>query len=349
MVATAPQSETIDVDAAEPAFAAAAKICRREARGFYFASFFLPKAKRQAAHAAYAFCWMIADALKVSDSSINNGTGLRQHPAVVSPRHLHALPTDEQRTGCDNGEIDTRLAMFRDRLAEIYAGGLELPAVASRSEAQHALEAFSRTVKEYEIPQQYFLDLAEGCRVDAITTRYATWTRLESLCYHTGGVIALIEACALGATHSEAPKLAIKLGNAVKLTNLLRDVKKDRDRGRIYLPLEDMVRFRYSEADLAAGIMNDAFRALMEFEVARARKLFEEASEGISWLAEEGSRLAVAAVVMNSTGLLRAIEKQQYDVFNSTPALAPSDQLRRLPAVWRLARRRADEPLPSIA
>jgi len=149
-------------------------------------------------------------------------------------------------------------------------------------------------------------------------------------------------------THSDAHKKATQLGDAIRLTTILRDIKSDRDRGRIYLPLEDLARFRYSQQDLAAGVVNDPFRELMKFEIARARKLFEDSADGISWLADEGSKLAVAAIVTSHTGLLRAIERQNYDVFAGRAALQPSEQFRRLPAAWQLARRQAGDPLPRI-
>ena len=335
------------IDPAEPAYAAAAAMCRRAAGGSYFATYFLPKPKRRAVTSALAFCSMIVDAIRTEEMPINNGVGLRDHPAVVSPRHLTSVPTDET-VGCAGGEIDTRLAMFRDRLAEIYDGRLELPAVPSRSEPQHALEAFSRTVREFDIPQGYFLELAESCRAAAAVTRYATWTALEKHLDARYGSMGRIIASVLGVTHSEAHRQAGKLGVAVGLTHLLRDLAADQKRGRIYLPLEDFIRFRYGEKDLSAGSRSDAFRALMKFEVGRARELFEAGAEAVRWLSDDGSRLAVSAVIVISSGLLRAIERRNYDVLAGPPVAQTSDTLRRLPAAWRLARRRDGEPMPHV-
>jgi phytoene synthase len=138
------------------------------------------------------------------------------------------------------------------------------------------------------------------------------------------------------------------MGNAMKLTSILRDVKEDWRRGRVYLPLEDLARFRYSERDLAAGVVNDNFRELMRFEIARARKMYREAADGVCWLAGDGSRLAASVAAVVHAGTLNAIERQGYDVFSRRAQLTPSQKFRRLPAAWRLARRRAETPLPDV-
>src|SRR5688572_18142222 len=158
-------------------FAAARAVCRRHATSFYLASIFLPNAKREAAHAVYAFCRMIAEAFDQIDEDIEGARGLRHHPAVASPVGGCA-------TCGPTGSLDARLATFRERLDDIYAGRLELPMPESRSEPQHALHAFARTADAYEIPKQYFMDLAEGCRMDLTVARYATWSALERYCYH---------------------------------------------------------------------------------------------------------------------------------------------------------------------
>ncbi len=339
-------------DPVEPAFFAAGEMVRRNVHGLYYASYFLPKHKRRAVSAAYAFCMMITDALRIDHDHdhdpINNGTGLRNHPAVVSPRHLQSAPPTDERVGCGGGEIDTRVAMFRDRLAEIYAGGLELPRVESRSDQQHALEAFSRTVKEFDLPQQYFLDLAEGCRIDATVVRYPTWGRLENYLQLSGGSIGQMIASLLGVTHSDAHRQAAKLGQAIRLAHVLANLPVDAIHGRVYLPLEDLVKFRYSEQDLINGVVNDKLTELLKFQIARCRSLYEQGAEAIGWLSEDGSRLAVSLLAVASSGLLKPIERQHYNVFAGTPKRSTGDTVRRLPAAWRLARRQAGEQMDRV-
>ena len=139
----------------------------------------------------------------------------------------------------------------------MYDGRLELPVPAARSEAQHAPCAFTHTIHRYGIPKQYFMDVAEGCRMDLTVTRYATWADLEKYCYHVAGVVGLIMSCVFGLQHSGAFAQAIAMGNAMQLTNILRDVKEDWELGRVYLPQEDLANFEYTEEELARGKVND--------------------------------------------------------------------------------------------
>ena len=328
------------VDASDPpAFAAARQLCRRHAKSFFFASSFLPRPKRDAAYAVYAFCRMIGDAIDLP----------REGESAGADQTLRHRPLEASSSCCSADGLDGRLMMLRDRLDEIYDGQLELPLPASRSEAQHALRAFELTVRRYDIPKQHFLDFAHGRRTDLTVRRYATWGSLEKYCYHAAGVVGLMMAGVFGVTHSGAGAHAVKMGNAMRLTAILRDVREDHERhGRIYLPLEDLTRFRYSERDLAGGVVNDNFRELMRFEVARARTLYHEGAEGLCWLAGDGSRLAAATMATVHSGVLDAIERQQYDVFARRARLTTPQKLRRLPLAWRLARRGSDEPLPDV-
>ncbi|HVT87825.1 MAG TPA: phytoene/squalene synthase family protein [Tepidisphaeraceae bacterium] len=310
------------------AFAAARDICRRHARSFYFISAFLPKPKRDAACAVLAFCRMI-------DEAIDQPPGMDAPNPAGSPC-------------CSTDELTTRLKMFEQRLGEIYDNRLELPNTEFRTKQQHTLRAISLTVNRYEIPKEHFMDLAEGCRMDLVQARYPTWDSLERYCHHVAGSVGLMMSCVFGLTHSDAQKYAVMMGNAMQLTNILRDMKQDWDRGRIYLPLEDMARFRYSEKQLATGVINTAFRELMQFEINRARQMYQQASEGLCWLAGDGSRLTASATAVLHAGILDAIQKQHYDVFNQIPQLTTSQKFRRLPAAWQLARRQPDEPLPRI-
>lgn len=312
------------------AFAAARKVCRRHAKSFYFASAFLERPKREAAYAVYAFCRRMDDAIDEADAE------------ELRP------PTTVGVACCTPTSLDAKLAALQRQLDDVYEGRLRLPAAAGRSEADHALHAFALTVHKYEIPKQYFLDLAAGCRMDLTKSRYATWASLETYCYHVAGVVGLIMSRIFGLTHEDAQANAVTMGNAMQLTNILRDVKEDYDRGRIYLPLEDLARFKYTERDLAAGVVNDAFRELMRFEIARARSMYRSGAEGLCRLEGGGSRLTASAMAVIYAGILQAIERQRYDVFSSRAHLTTGQKLARVPRAWQLARRRAGEPLPGV-
>jgi phytoene synthase len=160
--------------------------------------------------------------------------------------------------------------------------------------------------------------------------------------------MALALSAVFGVQHSGAGEYALKLATAMRLTTILLDLKADRDRGVIYLPLEDLARFRYGERDLAGGVVNDPFRNLIKFEIGRARELFRDGAEGLCWLGDDGSRLTVSALAATSAGLLDAIERQGCDVFTRRPALSAGQKLRRLPLAWSLSRRRPGERLPDV-
>jgi phytoene synthase len=179
--------------------------------------------------------------------------------------------------------------------------------------------------------------------MDLSIVRYATWNSLEKYCYHVAGVVGLIMSSVFGLTHSDAGKQAVMMGNAMQLTNILRDIGEDYSRGRIYLPLEDMARFGYSERDLAGGVVNDQFRELMQYEIMRARMLYQDGAEGLCWLAGDGSRFTASAMAVIYSGILDAIEKQGYDVFKRRARMNFAQKLARLPRAYRLASRAPGE------
>lgn len=314
-------------------FAAARQICRRHAKSFFFASYFLPKSKREAAYAVYSFCRMIDDAI---DQPLDPGQDSEPAPATT----LATL-------SCDTAELDRRLSRLSNRLAEIYEDRLRLPPVQERSEADHAIHAFALTVCRYEIPRQYFEEVAHGCRMDLTVKRYATWAALEDYCYHVAGVVGLIMCSVFGLRDERARAQAVAMGNAMQLTNILRDIREDWERGRVYLPQEDLARFGYTEQDIGRGVVDGRFRDLMRFEVARARALYEEGAAGLAALPADGSRLTASAMGVIYGGILGAIERQGYDVYTRRAHLTTFQKVKRLPVAWRLARREGNTPVPA--
>ncbi|HWP39760.1 MAG TPA: phytoene/squalene synthase family protein, partial [Tepidisphaeraceae bacterium] len=262
-------------DAAQRAFAAARQLCRKAAGGYFHAIAILPGVRRDAACAVLAFCAMLREAM--------------------------AVPGRE--------------AMVRDRIQAIYAGSLQLPLVTFRSPEQHTLHAFELAARRFEIPKQDLLDFADACEADLRTVRHATWASLEKHCRGIGGSVGRMLGYVLGMTHSDATQYAVAMGAAMRLTNLLHELRTDLSRGRLYLPLEDLVRCGCSERQLYAGLVNDRFCQLMRIQIERARLLYRKAAEGICWLAGERSRLAVSIVAVQHAGILDAIERAGYDVF----------------------------------
>ena len=289
-------------------FAAARAICKRHAKSFYFASHFLPKQKRLYAYAVYAFCRLLDDA-------------------------VDEAPDDASRL--------TRLIAFDETLDALYAGDLPKDPI----EQDAALRAFATTVKECQIPKKLFQELAEGCRMDLTVTQYADWPALKNYCYHVAGVVGVI-MCHVFDLHDEAAHArAIDMGNAMQLTNILRDVAEDLKMGRVYLPKDELIRFGVTPAMLSTGKVTPEFVALMQFEIQRSRDLYAAGANGLAMIPNDGSRFTAAVMSTVYGGILDAIEVQHYDVFKKRARLNGVQKLKRLIAARALTK----TPSPGIA
>ena len=191
-------------------------------------------------------------------------------------------------------------------------------------ELQLALQGDSRfailnrlvsVIQKFHIPIQHFLDLLKGMEMDLVKNRYETFGELEQYCYRAASTVGLICAEVFGYHHERTKQYAVNLGIALQLTNILRDIKTDAKKGRIYLPQEDLRRFGYSEEELMNFVYNDQFRALMKFECERAHEYFRTAK---SCLAEDDKPLFTAARAMGNIYylLLLRIERANYDIFS---------------------------------
>ena len=297
--------------APRPARVAARAICRHHARSFYFASHFLPRAKRDHAYAVYAFCRLLDDA------------------------------ADENPTP---GSVDA----FQRLLHAVYARA-HAPLTAGMSQRDRlAIDAFAHTVHACAIPRVYFDELAEGCRMDFTIHRYSTWAALERYCYRVAGVVGLMMCRVFGLKEDGALEQAVQMGNAMQLTNILRDVAEDWERGRLYLPAEDLARFGLDESAIAARRCDGAFVSLMQFEIDRARALYARAAIGLRQLPDDGSRLTACVMAVVYAGILGAIERQRYDVFAGRAHLTTPQKLLRLHQAWQLSRWTGRTALPSV-
>jgi phytoene synthase len=170
-------------------------------------------------------------------------------------------------------------------------------------------------IQKFHIPTHHFLDLLKGMEMDLVKNRYETFGELEQYCYCAASTVGLICAEVFGYHHERTKEYAVNLGIALQLTNILRDIKTDAKKGRIYLPKEDLRRFGYSEEELIQSVYNDQFRALMKFECERAHTYYRTAKR---CLAEEDKPLFTAARAMGNIYylLLLRIERANYDVFS---------------------------------
>ncbi len=198
------------------------------------------------------------------------------------------------------------------------------------------------TLEKFPLDIQPFRDMIAGQRMDLHRNRYETFQDLELYCYRVAGTVGLMSTTVMGVDqdqytapwHPQEPidptPQAVALGIANQLTNILRDVGEDARRGRIYLPLEDLAQFHYTEADLMAGVVDDRWRALMAFEIDRARHYYAEAEAGISLLSPD-ARWPVWAALDLYRQILDVIEENGYDVFNRRAYVPSLRKLMTLP------------------
>jgi phytoene synthase len=185
------------------------------------------------------------------------------------------------------------------------------------------LNKLATIITRFNIPVEHFYELIKGMEMDLTKKRYETFEELQQYCYRAASTVGLICAEVFGYKNERTRQYAINLGIALQLTNILRDIKSDAKQGRIYIPLEDLRKFQYSEEDLLQNTYDSRFIDLMKFECDRAHQYFKKAK---TFLAEEDKVLFSAARTMGNIYylLLRRIESVHYDVFSRRIRLSSS-------------------------
>jgi phytoene synthase len=181
---------------------------------------------------------------------------------------------------------------------------------------KNLLLAFRKTVNDYKIPKKYFDELVEGMSMDLQETRYHNFQELENYCYRAAGVVGLIMLKIFGYEDRRAEKHAVDLGIAMQLTNILRDIKEDFQRGRIYLPLEELQRFGVLENDISGAKTGENFKELIKFQINRARRYYAESESGIKLINDSSCRRVVRIMKELYSEILSKIEKNDCDVYS---------------------------------
>jgi 15-cis-phytoene synthase len=174
--------------------------------------------------------------------------------------------------------------------------------------------AFHHTVRRFGIPHRYFREMIDGVVSDLDPRRFETFAELYRYCYQVASVVGLTAIHIFGFDTPSALPLAEKCGVAFQLTNILRDIREDAGRGRLYLPGEDLQRFGVTEQDLRAGHRTEAFVEMMRFEAARARAYYHDSAPLLD-LIHPRSRPSLVALISIYARLLERIEQANYDVF----------------------------------
>jgi phytoene synthase len=239
--------------------------------------------------------------------------------------------TDDLVDGSGSGEAKcARLADWRRRLGQALAGRY--------SHRVHA--ALHATVAGRGIPAEYIEAALDGVEMDLGPVAYDTFSDLYQYCYRVASVVGLACIHVWGFADAKAKRYAEEVGVGFQLTNILRDLREDAARGRVYLPKEDLDRFGYAPEELRGAVRDERFRSLMRFEVGRARRYYDAARPLAALLPPPGR---AAFLVMSRTyrGLLDAIERRGYDVFSRRVRLRPWHKwwlaARALPVRWARA------------
>ncbi|WP_288239018.1 phytoene synthase [uncultured Prochlorococcus sp.] len=288
------------------------EICRKEtqqwAKTFYLGTLLLPEEKRKAIWAIYVWC--------------------RRTDEIMDSVEASTKSQDELSDNLDEWEENTK---------NVFKGNI-------KSELDSVL---LDTIEKYPQSIQPYLDMIDGQRMDLNKFRYKDFDELKLYCYRVAGTVGLMTQNVMGidSAYTSAPwsampdpsEAAIALGIANQLTNILRDVGEDRHRGRIYLPQADIEKFNYSEEELLKGKINNQWKALMNFQLTRAREWFQKSEDGIKWLSSD-ARWPVWTSLRLYRGILDSIERLDYDVFNNRAFVKNSVKALEIPISFLISR-----------
>jgi len=205
-----------------------------------------------------------------------------------------ALPVAEKRR---------RIALWRESVADSFAGE---PPIA---------ESIREIIRKYMIERRLFGEILDGVEMDLEPRRYETFEDLNAYCYRVASAVGLVSIEIFGYRNAGCKEYAVALGTALQLTNILRDIREDWENGeRIYLPVEDLSRFQYTEADVAGRVHDDRFLRLMNFEADRALTFYKKAAEVLP--AEDRRSMTPARIMGEVYGrILRKMRREGFRVF----------------------------------
>jgi len=183
------------------------------------------------------------------------------------------------------------------------------------------LIALQVSIRRFRIPAEPFLKLIEANRMDQRVQRYATFADLLHYCDHSANPVGHMVLHLFGYSDAERQRLSDATCTALQLTNFWQDVAVDLAKSRVYIPQEDMQRFGYSEGELEQAMVTPAFCGLMAFEIARTREMFDEGLKLLR-LVDGRHKIALKLFSMGGLTILRAIERNDYDVFQRRPQLS---------------------------
>lgn len=288
----------------EPVLQQAYQLCRRitreHAKTFYLSTRFLPNHKQRSIFAIYALCRYVDDLVDEAKDCADNST-------------------------LEVNSLEEKLEYFEQKLHQAYQTG---------SSSHPILMAFADTLSRFDIPKEYPMLLMEGVGQDLSIDRIQTFQEMYEYSYKVASVVGLMTSEVFGYDSPDALTHAVDLGIAMQLTNILRDVGEDLQKGRIYIPADELKQYGVTEESLFAHQKSPEFLALMQFQIARARSYYDSAKKGIEMLTPD-SRLPVCLALENYSRILDKIEQNDYDVFSKRAHLTLTQKLEILPKVYQ--------------
>ena len=276
------------------------QLTRRSRSNFYYAFLTLPRPRRDALYAVYAFCRTVDD---IADLG--------------------------QERGVDVATLRGELASWREEIARCYAPG---------GRPEHPIaQRLAVAVRTYPIPQETLRAIVDGVVMDLDGTVYETEDQLYPYCYRVASAVGLAAIEIFGYTDPGARRYATNLGIALQLTNIIRDVGSDARAGRVYVPREDLRTFGVTPDDLSTGRYTDAFVALMAHQAARARRFYREAREAFP---RSDARSLIPAEIMGQIywALLGRIEALRYRVLDERVTVSAGRKVAIALRCWTAAR-----------
>ena len=297
----------------ENAYKYCESVTKLHAKSFYFAASFLPKHKQKAVFPIYAFCRHIDDEIDESEDETKAIRAVEDWKTELKDIYFNAKAQRRE------GAKESKEQRAKDR------------------EQKLVFIAWNDLLKTYKIPNKLPLELIEGVLMDTHIKRYRTFDELYVYCYRVASTVGLMSSEILGYSDNVALEYAEKMGIGMQLTNILRDVKEDAARGRIYLPQEDLLKFGISERQIFDGAFDENFREMMRFQVGRAKDYYREGEKGIKYL-EKDSRFTVLLASRIYAKILDEIERLGYNVFLGRAHTTKLKKLLSIPAIWHEAR-----------
>ena len=278
----------------ESAYSHCEKITRNSAKNFFYAFQVLPKEKRRAIYVIYSFCRICDD---IAD-----------------------------------GHLSKKLKFQKlEKISEIFKNtSLQTPAMQNQ-----VFLALEDVISKYKIPKKYFTEFVDGMVMDQKMNRFANFSELELYCYRVASVVGLmcIEIFGYKGNKNEVFEYAKKLGIAMQLTNIVRDIKDDIKRNRIYIPQSEMLEFGYEETQLKEFKYSENFYALMAFQIQRIRSFFDGSSE-LNQHINEDSQSCINILRTLYLKILDKIEESDYKLYGPEISLSKREKITIMLSLW---------------